>query len=178
MNLMIIQARMGSSRLPGKVLKKINNKPCLLILMERVLLAKKIDKIVIATTNKKADTKIIDFCKKYDFDYFCGSENDVLKRYYDCNKRYDGSTIIRITSDCPLVDPHIIDKTVDLFYKKKVDYAANTIPPLTRRWPDGSDVEVFSKYALAEAFKNAKGNDREHVTFYMWKKKILLKLLS
>ena len=75
-----------------------------------------------------------------------------------------------------LSDPHIIDKTVDLFYKK-VDYAANTIPPLTRRWPDGSDVEVFSKYALAEAFKNAKGNDREHVTFYMWEK-ILLKLLS
>ena len=162
---------MGSSRLPGKVLKKINNKPCLLILMERVLLAKKIDKVVIATSNKKADLRIVNFCKKYDFDYFCGSENDVLKRYYDCNNCYNGKTIVRITSDCPLVDPNIIDKTIDLFYKKKVDYAANTIPPFTRRWPDGSDVEVFSKDALVKAYKNAKGNDREHVTFYMWKKK-------
>ena len=160
---------MGSSRLPGKVLKKIYDKPCLLILMERVLLAKKIDKIVIATTKKKADRKIVDFCKKYEFNYFCGSENDVLKRYYDCNAKYKGNTIIRITSDCPLVDPKIIDKTVDLFYKRKVDYAANTIPPSTRKWPDGSDVEVFSKNALEKAFKNAKGKDREHVTFYFWK---------
>ena len=96
MNLIIIQARMGSSRLPGKVLKKINNKPCILILMERVLLAKKIDKIVIATTNKKADRKIVDFCKKYDFDYFCGSENDVLNDYYDCNNRYDRALLLEL----------------------------------------------------------------------------------
>ena len=169
---------MGSSRLPGKVLKKIYNKPCLLILMERVLLAKKIDKIVIATTKKEADRKIVNFCKKYNFNYFCGSENDVLKRYYDCNIKYKGNTIIRITSDCPLVDPKIIDKTVDLFYKRKVDYAANTIPPNTRMWPDGSDVEVFSKNALEKAFINAKGNDREHVTFYFWKSNNIFKTVQ
>ena len=136
--------------------------------MERALLAKKVDKIVIATTKKKVDKEIIKFCKKYNFDYFCGSEDDVLKRYYDCNLKYGGDTIIRITSDCPLVDPAVIDNTIDIFNKKKADYAANTIPPDTRRWPDGSDVEVFSKRALFEAFKKAKGNHREHVTFYFW----------
>ena len=176
MNHLIIQARMGSSRFPGKVLEKINNKPCLLILMERISLARMVDKITIATTNKKIDQDIVSFCKKHSFNYFCGSESDVLKRYFDCANKYKSDTIIRITSDCPLIDPEIVDQTVKLYYEKNVDYAANTIPPKTRKWPDGSDVEVFSRDALKKAFMNAKHDEREHVTFYFWKSKAKFKL--
>jgi spore coat polysaccharide biosynthesis protein SpsF len=178
MNHLIIQARMGSSRFPGKVLEKINNKPCLLILMERVSLAKMVDKITIATTKKKIDQDIVNFCKKHNFSFFRGSENDVLKRYYDCANKYKSDTIIRITSDCPLIDPEIVDQMIKLFYEKNVDYAANTIPPKTRKWPDGSDVEVFSKSALKKAFLYAKNEEREHVTFYFWKSKANFKLVQ
>ncbi len=176
MNLLIIQARMGSSRLPGKVLKKIQGKTILAILLERVLLAKRVDKVVVATTFKKIDRAIVDFCKKHKFNYFCGSEKDVLKRYYDCATKFNGNTIIRVTSDCPLVDPAVIDKTIELFYKKKVDYAANTIPPHSRKWPDGSDVEVFSMKALKKCYLRARNEQREHVTFYLWKSKPLFKI--
>ena len=101
MRLLIVQARMGSTRLPGKVLKKIDGKPILLILLERVMLSKKIDKVVVATTKNKIDEEIVNFCKNYGFNYFRGSEQDVLNRYYNCAKQYNAKIIIRVTSDCP-----------------------------------------------------------------------------
>ena len=172
MKLIIIQARMGSSRLPGKVLKKINKKPLLAYQIDRVKLSKKYDNLVVASTNLEKDKPIVDFCKKNNINYFLGSENNVLKRFYDCAVFYKANTIIRLTADCPLVDPKVIDKVITLYENEKVDYAANTIPPKTRKWPDGSDVEVFSFTALHLAFKNAVSiEDKEHVTFYIWKNK-------
>ena len=170
MNLLIIQARMGSSRLPGKVLKKINNKSILLHLIERVKCSKKINKIVVATTKAIKDQEIVEFCKLHKIDFFCGSEHDVLERFYKCALKYEAKNIIRITSDCPLIDPIVIDTTIDLYLKNDADYAANTIPPETRKWPDGSDVEVFSFNALEISYLSAKDDEREHVTFFMWRK--------
>ena len=169
MNIVVIQARMGSTRLPGKVLKKLNGIPMLLFLINRVKLTKNIDKIIIATTNNKNDLEIINFCRSNAIDYFCGNEHDVLDRYYHCALKYKAKNIIRITADCPLIDPIVIDNTIKLFNNKKVDFAANTIPPETRKWPDGSDVEVFSFKALEKAYLAATKEEREHVTFYMWR---------
>ncbi len=172
MKLIIIQARMGSSRLPGKVLKKINKKPLLAYQIDRVKLSKKYDNLVVASTNLEKDKPIVDFCKKNNINYFLGSEKNVLKRFYDCAVSYNANTIIRLTADCPLVDPKVIDKVITLYENEKVDYAANTIPPKTRKWPDGSDVEVFSFNSLHIAFENAVSiEDKEHVTFYIWKNK-------
>ena len=172
MKLIIIQARMGSSRFPGKVLKKINKKPLLAYQIERVKLSKKYDNLVVATSNLEKDKPIVEFCKKKNINYFLGSEKNVLKRFYDCAIHYKANLIIRLTADCPLVDPKVIDKVITLYKKEKVDYAANTIPPNTRKWPDGSDVEVFSINSLKLAFQNAISiEDKEHVTFYIWKNK-------
>lgn len=170
MKLIIIQARMGSKRLPGKVLRKINNRPLLGYQIERVKLAKNYDNLVVATTELEKDKLIVEFCKKNNVDFFLGDEKNVLKRFYDCASYYNAKTIIRLTADCPLVDGKVVDKVIDLYEKNKVDYAANTIPPNTRKWPDGSDVEVFSFKALKEAFEKATSfPDKEHVTFYIWK---------
>lgn len=166
----IIQARMGSTRLPGKVLKEVNGQPLLLHQIRRVKQAKSIDRIIIATSDATQDDAIVKFCEQHVVDYFRGSENDVLARYYNSAKAFGANTIVRLTADCPLCDPTIIDLTVDLFKKEKIDYAANTVPPETSTFPDGTDVEVFSMAALERAHREAQdGHDREHVTFYFWK---------
>lgn len=158
---------MGSVRLPGKVLKKIGGKTLLEILIERVKRAAFIDKIVIATTDKAEDKKIVDLAKKVKLDYFRGSENDVLDRYYQAAKKFKADIIIRITGDCPLMDPKIIDRAAK-FYKEnsdKFDYVSNVRPPT---FPDGMDVEVFPFEVLKKTRKNAKlPSEREHVTAYI-----------
>ena len=170
MKLIIIQARMGSKRLPGKVLRKIDKRPMLAYQLERVKLAKNYDSLVVATTELEKDKLIVEFCKKNKVNFFLGDEKNVLKRFYDCALFYNAKTIIRLTADCPLVDSKVIDRVIELYEEKKVDYAANTIPPNTRKWPDGSDVEVFSFKVLKEAFEKATSlPDKEHVTFYIWK---------
>ncbi len=170
MKLIIIQARMGSKRLPGKVLRKIDKRPMLAYQLERVKLAENYDNLVVATTELEKDKLIVEFCKKNKVDFFLGDENNVLKRFYDCALFYNAKTIIRLTADCPLVDSKVIDKVIDLYEENNVDYAANTIPPNTRKWPDGSDVEVFSFKVLKEAFEKVTSlPDKEHVTFYIWK---------
>ena len=168
----IIQARMGSSRLPGKVLKEINNVPILKLQIDRVKGAFKIDKVVVATTTESSDDKIENFCIDHEIDCFRGSENDVLARYYDCAVKFKASVVVRLTADCTLCDPSVIDDVIDLYFKKNVDYVANTVPPETSLWPDGSDVEVFSFKALERAYTEATSTeDREHVTFSFWKNK-------
>ena len=165
----IIQARIGSTRLPGKVLMEIEGIPLLEIMMNRVSNSKLLDKIVIATSSLSNDDQIEIFCNKNGYKCFRGSEQDVLLRYYDCAKKYNADTIVRLTADCPLIDPIIIDKVIHLFLDKEVDYAANTVPPNSSTFPDGSDVEVFSFEALTKAQIEAKDpKDREHVTFYFW----------
>ena len=166
----IIQARMGSTRLPGKVLMKVGNQVLLSFMIKRVFKSKLIDKVVVATTTNQSDNEIESFCIKNNFDYYRGSENDVLDRYYLSAKKFNAETVVRMTADCPLVDPFIIDETIKLFFNKKVDYAANACPPDLKKYPDGSDVEVFSFHNLEKIWKKTTNTkDREHVTFYFWK---------
>jgi len=161
----IIQARVGSTRLSGKVLKKIEGKTVLEHVINRVKAAKNIDDIVVATTVKKEDLKIVKLCASLGISVFCGSEDDVLDRYYQAARLFKVDHVVRITSDCPLIDFKIIDDVTDLYFKKKVDYVSNTIP---ETFPDGEDVEVFSFKALKIAWKNAKmSSEREHVTPYI-----------
>ena len=163
----IIQARMGSTRLPKKVMLEVLGKPVLWHVVNRVSKAKLIDGLIIATTVNLEDDIIVKFCKNNDILVFRGSENDVLDRYYQCAKEYGIKDIVRITADCPLHDPNIIDMAIREYLKGKYDYVCNTIQ---YTFPDGFDVEVFSFGALEDAWKNAKlPSEREHVTPYIRK---------
>ena len=166
----IMQARTGSTRLPEKILKKLNNKTVLEHDIERVLKSKTIDKLVIATTRNKNDDIIVDIAKNYSIGFFRGSENNVLSRYYNAAKKYNANIVIRITSDCPLIDPEIIDDMVNEFVKinnfEKLDYLSNKI---IMTYPRGLDVEVFSFEALEKTFLEAtKKYEKEHVTPYIY----------
>jgi spore coat polysaccharide biosynthesis protein SpsF len=166
----IIQARMGSKRLPGKVLLKLNSSPLLMYQYNRVNKSKLISKIIIATSSKEIDNPIVDFCINNDINYFRGDENDVLSRYYECAIKYKATIVVRITADCPLIDPTVIDNVINKFIFDRVDYCANTAPPQTSTFPDGSDVEVFSMKALSNANSSITDKHyREHVTFQFWK---------
>lgn len=168
----IIQARMGSTRLPGKVLKTIGDISLLELQIKRIQKSKNIDSIIIATSTNINDDEIEKFCLEKEIKFYRGSENDVLSRYYECAKHYNTDIIVRLTGDCPLIDPSIIDRVIDSHIHEDVDYSSNTVPPETSFWPDGSDVEVFSFNALEKAHKEAtKYEDREHVTFFFWKNK-------
>jgi len=162
----IVQARMGSTRLPGKSLMEINGKPVLGIVLERLNQCKKLDEIVVATTTNKKDLAIEEFCKQNSTTCFRGDEENVLKRFFECAKENSFGTIIRITADCPLIDPKTVDKAVEVFKQGKFDYVSNVA---LRSFPRGLDVEVLSFKALEKSFKRAKkGFDKEHVTHYIY----------
>jgi spore coat polysaccharide biosynthesis protein SpsF (cytidylyltransferase family) len=166
----IIQARMGSTRLPGKVMMEINKMPMLKFQVERVLQAKMLDEVIVATSTLVEDNEIFELCKDEGIPCFRGSENDVLTRYYDCACKYEAEIVVRVTGDCPFVDPVVIDQSIELFLEAGVDYEVNTAPPETSFWPDGSDVEVFSMEAFKRVHMEAMSpEDREHVTFFFWK---------
>lgn len=173
----IIQARMGSTRLPGKVLKKVGEKPLLLHMIERVRKSKKLDKIIVATSVLEKDDVIEDFCKENNVDCFRGSESDVLKRYYECAKNYNLDTVVRLTADCPLIDFCMIDKCLEEFNTNiELSYYANTCPADASMYPNGSDVEVFSFNALEKANTlEISPEGREHVTYYMCREKEFFK---
>lgn len=172
----IIQARAGSTRLPGKIFKKIKDRPILRHVIERVKKSKLLDKVVVATTQKPADKETLLIAERCGVETFTGDEDDVLDRYYKAAKKFRGDTIVRITADCPLIDPAIIDSTISLFLKNHVDYASNVHPPT---YPDGMDVEIFSFKALEKAWKEAKlKSEREHVTPYFWKNTKLFKCVN
>lgn len=162
----IIQARMGSTRLPGKVMKEIVGKPMLWHIVNRLSWSKLIDEIVIATTTNKEDLIIVEFAEKQGISCYAGSAEDVLDRYYQVAQKFGAEIIVRITADCPLIDPNIADKIIDNFLiDAELDYASNTLVPT---YPDGLDVEVLSLNALEKAWKNAnKKSEREHVTPYI-----------
>jgi spore coat polysaccharide biosynthesis protein SpsF len=158
----IIQARMNSKRLPGKVLLKVNNKTMLEYLIERVKKIKHLKKIIVATTKNKHDKKITNLCKKISVDYFCGSEKNVLNRIYLAAKKYKSKKIIFITADCPIIDYKIINKMITIFKQKSYDYVGNSF---IRSFPDGMDVQIFTFNTLERASKIAKTPlEKEHVT--------------
>lgn len=170
---------MSSTRLPGKILKDLVPRiTALEYMLKRISRSKELEKIIIATTENPADAAIADKMKAIEQQYFIGSENDVLDRYYKAAVQVgakQGDIIVRLTSDCPLHDPAVIDEVVRFFKSGDYDYAENCIEPYT--YPDGMDVEVFTFGALEKAWKEAmKPSHREHVTFYFWTNPELFKL--
>lgn len=161
----IIQARMGSTRLPGKVMKLLDGiNPSLHFTISQLKNCKLIDKIVVATTTSKEDDLIENFVKTLDVDVFRGSKHDVLDRYFECAQKFSFSEILRVTADCPLIDPTIVDKGISIFLKNSYDYVTNTFP---RTFPDGNETEIFSFDLLKRAHDNALlPSEREHVTPY------------
>lgn len=162
----ITQARINSSRLPNKIFLEADDKPFLLHHIERI--EKTGLPIIVATTNDGSETPIVDFCESRGVKYYRGDENDVLKRYYEAAKQFNVTTIIRITSDCPLIDPGIILKGLAAYQMQPANtYYSNA---LKRTYPRGMDYEIFSFDLLKEAFENAtEPPEREHVTPFIWK---------
>jgi len=174
MILAIIQARMSSTRLPGKVLAPIGNRPLLWHVLNRLSFVPSIDQAVVATSVEPADDRIADFCLENRFEYFRGSESDVLDRFYHTTKHYSADVVVRITADCPLIDPEIVDKVISIQLGGAWDYTSNTID---RTFPDGLDVEAFTFEALKKAWYEATlMSEREHVTPYIWKNRKLFKV--
>jgi spore coat polysaccharide biosynthesis protein SpsF len=164
----IVQARMGSTRLSGKVMKEVLGRPLLWYLVERLRAAKLLDDIVIATTELESDGLIVDFCEKFNIKFFRGSENDVLSRYAGAAKIFDVDCVVRICSDSPLIDPELIDELINEFLLSSppCDYLSNT---LDQTYPLGMNVEVFASEVLFEADSKAVlAYEREHVTPYIY----------
>ena len=160
----VIQARMGSTRLPNKVMMRINGTPLIEILLKRLSNSKKISKIILATTNSSQDDKLAQHVDSLGFEVYRGSENDVLSRYYESVKNHKPDAILRVTGDCPLVDSTIIDKIIEEYQKQNVDYLSNTIKP---SYPDGLDASIFRFEALKTALKTTSKYDREYVVTYI-----------
>jgi len=164
--MIIIQARTGSSRLPSKVLLELCNTTVLEIMFKRLESLK--DQIVVATTNDGSEEPIVKICKKHSVSYFKGDENNVLKRFADCAKEFGSKyddTIVRLTSDCPLIDVDIVSDGINFFEKNSFEYVSNVE---SRTFPRGMDCEIFLASSLFEAYKNAKTVfEKEHVTPYI-----------
>lgn len=159
---LITQARTGSTRLPGKVLMEINQTPLLKIHLDRLKKSNKVDKIIVATTDCAEDNIIEKLASEWGYEVFRGSENDVLDRFYQAVKNINPLWVVRVTSDCPLIDPKLVDDIIFFAQNNNIDYCSNT---LIENFPDGQDVEVFKFSALEYVWKNAeKKSDREHVT--------------
>jgi len=160
----IIQARMGSTRLPGKVLADIDGRPMLWHVIERVRRASFVNRVIVATSEAQGDDPIARFCQAREIPCFRGSETDVLDRYYHAAKGGGAGVVVRITGDCPLIDAEAIDRVIAVFFENECDYATNT---MRYTYPDGLDTEVFSFHALESAWREASlPAEREHVTPY------------
>lgn len=165
----IIQARMGSTRLPGKSMKELLGMPMLAFLLERLSLVKLADSIVVATSDKPEDDSIAALCEAKKIPCFRGSEEDVLSRYKGAAEKAHATAVVRISGDCPLMDPAIVDQIIQRYIDlaPEVDYVSNT---LERTFPRGMDVELFSKSALDQAEEQSKKREeREHVTPYIYR---------
>ena len=173
----IVQARMGSSRLPGKVMMDVKEgKPVLYFVINQLQHCKLVDKIIVATTNLKEDDKIVEFCNKLDVPCYRGSSENVLDRYYQCGKMHSISTIVRIPADKPLIDPEIVDNIIKIFKSNTYDYVTTFLPPT---FPNGTEVEVFSFEALEDSWKNAElPSEKEHVTPYIYNHKDRFKIFN
>ena len=162
MTLAILQARVSSSRLPGKVLKPILGRPMLELQLERVMRAARIDRLVVATSVEASDDPIVESCRKTGVAVFRGNLTDVLDRYYHAAAPYRPDTIVRLTGDCPLADPAVIDYAIEYFLTHDLDYVGNCVE---RTYPIGLDVEVFRFVCLEKSWREARlPSEREHVT--------------
>jgi len=163
--LAITQARYGSTRLPAKILKEVNGVTLLEIHLRRILQSKLITKLKVATTDEEGSKYIIDICNKVGVEYYQGSVDDVLDRFYQTAMPENPDYVVRVTSDCPLIDSDIIDKVINTCIKGDYDYVSNTLIPT---YPDGMDVETFKFSALETAWNDAKLlSEHEHVTPYI-----------
>lgn len=177
--LAIIQARMSSSRLPGKVLADIGGMPMLFHVVLRARRAQTIGQVIVATTTDPSDDPVAAFCQAQGIPYFRGDLMDVLDRYYQAARTFGGKMIVRLTADCPLIDPREIDRTVRAFFDGQVDFAANRLPPPWKRTtPIGMDTEVVSFEALERAWREAGAKfEREHVMPYFYDQEGRFKIL-
>ena len=163
----IIQARMGSTRLPEKVLMEICGKSLLWHIITRLRQSRYIDKIVVATTLNSCDDSLVVWAKKNSIDVFRGNEDNVLGRFYECAKTYSFDNIVRVTADDPFKDPEVIDKVIETHLMNKVDFSCNNNPPT---YPEGLDVEVFTFEALQKAHIACSDKfEQEHVTQYFYR---------
>jgi len=168
----IIQARLGSTRLPGKVLLELGpGKTVLDCMLDRVKRSRLVDEVLVATTDSLQDYPLVKWLESRSQKYFKGSEQDVLDRYYNAAKAVgmdEMDVVVRLTADCPLIDPHVIDEVIQFFRNNSFDYVSNGLEPYT--YPDGMDTEVFSFALLERAWQEAIDlSYREHVTFHFWK---------
>jgi len=162
----IIQARMGSTRLPGKVLMDLGGKPVLRHVIDRVKLVPEIERIVVATSREQKDDAIAAKCREWGVRVYRGDETDVLDRYFKAAALHLLTVVVRITADCPLLDPTVVSRVIQEFQAAGCEYASNVHPP---SYPDGLDCEVMSIAALQTAWDEAGSKfDREHVTPYLW----------
>lgn len=174
--IVIIQARMTSSRLPGKVLKPILGKPMLAYLLERVSRCQTMTQVVVATSNQPEDDVIEMFCLDNNVDCFRGDLHDVLDRYYQAAIKYQADHVVRVTADCPLIDPTVMDEIIECHLLGQYDYTSNAIEPC---YPDGLDVEVIKFDVLKQAWQKATMNsEREHVTQYILQNDGIYKIKS
>ena len=163
--LTILQARVSSSRLPGKVLKMVSGKPMLLQQIERIQRVPSIEQIIVATSTSQSDDNLVDVLREQNINVFRGSLNNVLDRFYKAASKYNAEHVIRLTGDCPLSDPDIIENVIQQHFELNVDYTSNTLPA---SFPDGLDVEIFRFECLEKAWKEAiLPSEKEHVTSYI-----------
>lgn len=166
----VIQARMGSTRLPGKVLMDLHGKPVLGHVLERAMAVTGIDTVMVATTVHDRDNPIVEYCRRWQVPCYRGSEDDVLDRYYRASVLDRLQVVIRITADCPLLDPRVVERVLAEFVSSGADYCSNVHPPT---YPDGLDVEIMRIEALERAWCEAADPfEREHVTPYIWRRSI------
>ena len=167
MRLAVLQARMTSSRFPGKMMQPLAGEPLLARLIERIGFARRIDRLVIATSKELSDDPIAQLCQARGTDCYRGNLDDVLDRVYQAALLAGARTVIRLTGDCPLLDPAVVDATIELFETGSFDYTSNVHPPT---FPDGLDVEVMRFEVLETAWREAKASrEREHVTPYVYR---------
>ena len=161
-NLVILQARMSSSRLPGKVLKEVNGMPILYWHIQRIKQAKKVDKIIVATSTDKSDDKLVDFLLKNKIPFYRGSLTNVFSRYLEIAREIQPKVIVRLTADCPLFMPNLLDEMLEKFEYLECDYYSNIDPP---SFPDGLDIEIMKTETLVVLSKfDLNIQELEHVT--------------
>ena len=176
--IIIVQARMGSARLPGKILKEVRGRSLLDYQIERLRRVNGADDVIIATTVDSNNDPVVKLCEKINCLYFRGSEDDVLLRYYESAKEFNANYIVRINADCPLIDPRIVDKVINFFNinSNEFDYVSNILEP---SYPIGLHTEIFSIEALKKANDNSKdAEEREHVTPYIYRNPDIFRLGS